>query len=389
MIGEPGLDAAEQALEAELAATDQRLERLLRQSQQRRMPTPEPAPAAAIRAAVAPAVVLGVPAAAVLSPASVLQPAARQPSPQPLEQAAVAPGLAAAPQAVQPQPQGEEPAIPLQDQSIVRSVVTSTGTGCKDIIAPHTAAVLPPGACWTSRGHRTLRLESAAILQLWGRTKWVAGGRCLRGGACLAAPCAACSSMRLLPHCCSLLQRRICLPPLCRCSADVTLRITFADAASVPFTVRLEHAPTPTAAFERLGDIRLQAKSLTQLKHLFRWAGRHSCISGRHRAACMSCSWAGRCCLCQRTVPTLCPRPCCLRRLGKSLEVQRCLRITLLGHMAEEDSGGCSTESQAACRMTATFGGVNRCALIKACYSPAPPSAPPPGQVHTASPTCC
>ena len=26
-------------------------------------------------------------------------------------------------------------------------------------------------------------------------------------------------------------------------------------------------------------------------------------------------------------------------RLGKNLEVQRCLRITLLGHMAEEDSG--------------------------------------------------
>lgn len=39
----------------------------------------------------------------------------------------------------------------------------------------------------------------------------------------------------------------------------------------MPAVVRLEHAPTPTAAFERLGDIRLQRKSLTQLKHLFRW----------------------------------------------------------------------------------------------------------------------
>ena len=64
-----------------------------------------------------------------------------------------------------------------------------------------------------------------------------------------------------------------CTPPaspLPHRSADVTLRITFADAPSVPRIVRLEHAPTPTAAFERLGDIRLQAKSLTQLKHLFR-----------------------------------------------------------------------------------------------------------------------
>ncbi len=70
----------------------------------------------------------------------------------------------------------------------------------------------------------------------------------------------------------------LCLP--CR-SADVTLRITFADAASVPRLVRLEHAPTPTAAFERLGDIRLQAKSLTQLKHLFRCAALGcTCVHG-------------------------------------------------------------------------------------------------------------
>lgn len=166
MIGDPGLDAAEQALQAELAATDRQLERLLRQSQQRRLPTPEPAPPAATRAAVAPGVVLGVPAD-LLSPASVMQPAARQPS---LEPQAVAAGPAPAPEPQQEQQAPESDILP-QDQSIVRSIVTATGTGCKDIIALHTGAVLPPGACWTSRGHRTLRLESSAILQLWGRTK--------------------------------------------------------------------------------------------------------------------------------------------------------------------------------------------------------------------------
>lgn len=166
VIGDPGLDAAEQALQAELAATDRQLERLLRQSQQRRMPTPEPALPAATRAAVVPAVVLGVPAAAVLSPASVQQ-AARQPSPE-LQVEAAGPEPAVELQQEQVEQQS---AIPPQDQSIVRSVVTATGTGCKDIIAQHTGAVLPPGACWTSRGHRTLRLESSAILQLWGRTK--------------------------------------------------------------------------------------------------------------------------------------------------------------------------------------------------------------------------
>lgn len=78
------------------------------------------------------------------------------------------------------------------------------------------------------------------------------------------------------------------------CSTDITLRITFADAASVPRLVRLEHAPSHTAAFERLGDIMLQPKSLKQLRHLFRccwqWlASQDSCMQsvwGRSSAKC-------------------------------------------------------------------------------------------------------
>lgn len=99
--------------------------------------------------------------------------------------------------------------------------------------------------------------------------------------------------MAMLPHeCCRFIPS--CLAWL-SCSSDITLRITFAEPASVPRIVRLEHAPTATAAFERLGDIHLQPKSLHQLRHLF--------------------------------------------RLGRGLEVQRFLRITLLGHMAEDNSG--------------------------------------------------
>ena len=83
------------------------------------------------------------------------------------------------------------------------------------------------------------------------------------------------------------------------------VRITFADGASVPRGVRFEHARSPTAAFQRLGEVGLQAKSLKRLRHLF--------------------------------------------RLGASTEVQRCFRITLVGHLAEEHSG----EQRAAAREAA------------------------------------
>lgn len=284
VIGDPGLDGAEQALQQELQLYDQQLQRL----HQRCSATPE-------LSALAPTLVLGVPAASRLSSASVMRSgsagsgrtsatAVRQLSPPLEQQAAVGAthGSADAHEAAQP-------AVPQQDQSIVRSVVTATGTGCKDVIAVHAGAALPPGACWTSRGHRVLQLESSCILNLWGRR-----------------------------------------------TPDVTLRITFADAASVPRLVRLEHAPTPTAAFERLGDIKLQAKSLTQLKHLFRCGA----AAGGCRTAPAAQPGPARCNRQQTgsrpAASHSCPTTC---RLGKSLEVLRCLRITLIGHMAEQDSG--------------------------------------------------
>ena len=144
-----------------------------------------------------------------------------------------------------------------------------------------------------------------------------------------------------------------CLPPSRR--ADITLRITFADAASVPRVVRLEHAPTPTAPFALLGDIRLQSKSLTQLRHLFRcscgrtgggeWGWQAGWLAGPlcRATASLFVSCTQHCSsnepallLSLLLLPCLLP-PC---RLGKHLEVQRCLRITLMGHMAEEHSGG-------------------------------------------------
>lgn len=163
-IGDPGLDSEEAALQAELAAVEQRLENLHLQQAQRRSATPEPEPRPPSSAA-APLGVVPAPAAA-LTPATVVQtswataPAASQPQPSPQPE----PQLAAL-----PEPHPQEPVVPPQDQSIVRSVVTATGTGCRDIIAAHVATALPHSACWTTRGHRVLYLESSCILQLWGR----------------------------------------------------------------------------------------------------------------------------------------------------------------------------------------------------------------------------
>lgn len=167
VIGDPELDSEEQALQAELATYDQRLEQLHEEHSQRRAATPT----------------LGAPPSTpgmsgVVSQQPAAGPAAEQ---------------AATPQHPPPQEQQEEhqvlqqdrlleqereetqlpdpaaPTIPPSELSIVRCVTTATGTGCKDVIAPHSSAAPSAGACWTSRGHRVLLLESSCILQLWGR----------------------------------------------------------------------------------------------------------------------------------------------------------------------------------------------------------------------------
>ncbi|GAB4820268.1 hypothetical protein N2152v2_007314 [Parachlorella kessleri] len=51
---------------------------------------------------------------------------------------------------------------------------------------------------------------------------------------------------------------------------DVCVRLVFAEPAAVPMLVRIEHGVSPAAKFEALGEIRLQPKSLRQLRHLFR-----------------------------------------------------------------------------------------------------------------------
>lgn len=76
---------------------------------------------------------------------------------------------------------------------------------------------------------------------------------------------------------------------------DVAIRITFADAITVPALLCFEHAPTPTAPFVLLGQVPLQPKSTKQLKHVF--------------------------------------------RLGADITVKKCLRITCLGHIAKKHSG--------------------------------------------------
>ena len=76
---------------------------------------------------------------------------------------------------------------------------------------------------------------------------------------------------------------------------DVTIRITFTDAATVPALLCFEHAPTPTAAFVLLGQVPLQAKSMKQLRHVF--------------------------------------------RLGDTTVVDKYLRITALGHISKQHGG--------------------------------------------------
>jgi hypothetical protein len=148
-IGDPGLDEEEQQLQAELALYDQQLERIHEQKSQRRSATPD-------QRAGTPGVSSG-PAAADQQQVQVQAQAEQEPDAVQLDP--------------EPQPEAaEEAGIPAAELSIVRAVTTATGTGCKDIIAPHGAAALPAGACWTTRGHRVLRLESSAILQLWGRS---------------------------------------------------------------------------------------------------------------------------------------------------------------------------------------------------------------------------
>lgn len=135
---------------------DRRLE-TLQQQVQRRSATPEPGAAASVGAREVPWV------------AAPPQHARQHAAPQ------ATPPAAPAPQQEQlgPPPAASPPPIPPSDMSIVRTVTTATGTGCKDVLAAHATVLLPPGACWTSRGHRVLHLESSCILQLYGRTTCV------------------------------------------------------------------------------------------------------------------------------------------------------------------------------------------------------------------------
>lgn len=70
--------------------------------------------------------------------------------------------------------------------------------------------------------------------------------------------------------------------------------MAFLDNTSVPKVIKFSHAPTPTAPFEPLGEVKLRPQS-TQLRHLF--------------------------------------------RLGGEAGVQRCLRIEMMGYLSKNDAG--------------------------------------------------
>ena len=132
-----------------------------------------------------------------------------------------------------------------EDTLIVGKVVNASGQGCQDVIA---AANDGKKAIWKTHRHKTSRTESSCMLQLKSHKY-----------------------------------------------RDVTVRIAFAESDAVPSLVCFDHAPKPTAAFTSLGQVPLQAKSMKQLKHVF--------------------------------------------RLGSDVKVDRCLRITCLGNVSEKNAG--------------------------------------------------
>jgi hypothetical protein len=164
------MDEEEQALQAELVAADQRLMRLSMHQQQRRAATPMQATSSASPSALFSAVsVQQASSSQPLTPGQMLTPQSRQEQGQQQEQGQEQELSQQGRLSQQAAAQADEPgtpAIPSSDLSLVRSVTTATGTGCKGVIAPHAAATLAPGACWTSRGHRSLLMESYCILQL-------------------------------------------------------------------------------------------------------------------------------------------------------------------------------------------------------------------------------
>lgn len=187
-IGDAGLDSAEAALQQELAQADQRLELLQQQQSRRRSATPDLGPSPTSTALSARAHALPLQHGAT---PPVVQPANQHPQPVQLGPVAAEPQQQQQHQELEQQQQGQQPQqqqlddlvpspspsqrpetpyVPPSDQSIVRSIVTATGTGCKDVIAAHAAATLAAGACWTTRGHRVLHQESSCILQLCGRS---------------------------------------------------------------------------------------------------------------------------------------------------------------------------------------------------------------------------
>jgi hypothetical protein len=136
----------------------------------------------------------------------------------------------------------------LGEASIVKGVIAATGQGCKEVLDRSAGAGSARGAPWKTRPRRGAAAESSCVLQL-----------------------------RAPRH------------------ADLVVRVTFADPASVPAAVRFEHAAAHAAPFAAVGEVRLHAKSMQQLKHVF--------------------------------------------RLGPASAVDRCLRLTFLGHIARQHSG--------------------------------------------------
>ena len=102
---------------------------------------------------------------------------------------------------------------------------------------------------------------------------------------------------------------------------DVCVRLVFAEPAAVPMLVRIEHGVSPAAKFEALGEIRLQPKSLRQLRHLF--------------------------------------------RLGRHVVVARCLRITCVGWLVPQHAGELENKGMQECRCGVASAQFGTCYIVQ------------------------
>ena len=110
------------------------------------------------------------------------------------------------------------------ESSVIQNIVTCTGQGCKEVVdLSKENKKNTTSQVWKTRPFKSAVTTSSCTMKL---------------------------------------KARMC--------TNVTIRLTFSHGEAVPCTLLFEHAPKATAAFQPLGKVALQKKSMKHLKHVFR-----------------------------------------------------------------------------------------------------------------------